>query len=188
MLEHRAREDDPVDQRHRDASGNALAERAERPARRRPVDVEHVADPRMQRRDHVRLSVALEAEMADQRGVEDLVDPRTVVDGTLVHAFHARTGRRGCRRTGHRGSLSAADAMPDASCGHVAVLLRAPRGDEKHGAGEQGGGGAGADGRPRPERQPSPPGGLAGSPTATSSSFRVEVATYQPPTVRCEPK
>ena len=47
-------------------------ERPQRAARRRAVHVEQVADPRVERRDHVGLPLALEAEMADERGVEDL--------------------------------------------------------------------------------------------------------------------
>ena len=64
-------------------------------ARRGAVDVEEVADARVQRRDHVRLPLALEAEMADERGVEDRVDRRAVVGGALVDALDAGAGRRG---------------------------------------------------------------------------------------------
>ena len=50
----------------------------------------------MQRRDHVWLTVALEAEVADERRVEDLVDPGAVVDGAIVHPLDAGPGRWGC--------------------------------------------------------------------------------------------
>ena len=76
VLEDRAGEHDAVEERHGDAGGDALADGADGAARRGAVDVEQVADACMQRRDHVRLPVALEAEMADERGVEDRVDRR----------------------------------------------------------------------------------------------------------------
>ena len=39
--------------------------------------------------------------------IEDLVDPRALVDGTLVHPLDAGPGRRGCGGACHRPSLSA---------------------------------------------------------------------------------
>ena len=60
------------------------------------MHVEQVTDPRVQRRDHVWLTVALEAEVADERSVEDLVDPGAVVDSAIVHPLDAGPGRWGC--------------------------------------------------------------------------------------------
>ena len=47
------------------------------------------ADARVQRRDHVRLPLPLEAEVADEGGVEDRVDHDAIVEGALVHPADA---------------------------------------------------------------------------------------------------
>ena len=57
------------------------------------MHVEEVADARVYRRDDVRLPLPLEAEVADEGGVEDRVDRGAVVAGPLVHPADA--GARG---------------------------------------------------------------------------------------------
>ena len=89
-------------------AGMPSCERAQRAARRRAVHVEPVADPRVQGRDHERLPLVDEAEMADERRVEDRVDRGAVVGGALVHALDAGAGGGSGGRVGHGGTLGAA--------------------------------------------------------------------------------
>jgi hypothetical protein len=83
VVERRAREHDAVDQRDREAGVDAVLERAQRAAGGRAVDQHLVADARLQRRDHGRLAVVHEAEVADERLVEDRVDRVAVVEAAV---------------------------------------------------------------------------------------------------------
>jgi len=80
-MEGRPGEDQAVEQRDGQAGGQPGAERADRAARRRPVDVDGVGDARVQRRDDVGLTVDREAELRHQRLVEDRVDRLAIVRG-----------------------------------------------------------------------------------------------------------
>ena len=80
VVEDAAREDDAVDDRRGDADVDPLVELLQHPTRGRAVEVQRVADASVDRRDHVRLSVDDEADVADERLVEDRVDRLAVVD------------------------------------------------------------------------------------------------------------
>jgi hypothetical protein len=69
------------------------------------VDVDLVAEPPVERRDHVRLAFADEADVADEALVEDRVDRRAVVDAaarlpTDAGAVGGRPFRRAQQPTG----------------------------------------------------------------------------------------
>ena len=95
VLEYRAREDDAVEQRHRQAGGDPATELAQRAAGGRAVDEDMVVDPCLQCGDHERLAVVDEAEMRHERRIQDGVDRRAVVLGALRQPAHAGPVRRG---------------------------------------------------------------------------------------------
>ena len=79
VLEDRAREDEPVEERHGHTRRPAASKHAEHPARGRAVDVDPVGDAGTQHRDADGLSAVDERDVADERAVEDLLDPAAVV-------------------------------------------------------------------------------------------------------------
>jgi hypothetical protein len=83
VVERRAREHEPVEQRHGYADRDPGGQVAQHPARRRAVHVEEVAGARMKGGDDVRAAVDLEPDVAIQRLVEDRVDRLTVVAAAL---------------------------------------------------------------------------------------------------------
>jgi hypothetical protein len=83
VVEGGAGEDQGVDQRDLDADRRALAERGQHPAGHRAVDVEAVGDAGVQGRDHERVPLVHEADVADETLVEDRVDEGGVVAAPL---------------------------------------------------------------------------------------------------------
>jgi hypothetical protein len=71
----------PFGQRDGQAGVHAAVERSQHATGRRAVDVDLIAEPCVERRDHVGLVVVHEAEVAHERLVEDRVD-----HGAVVHA------------------------------------------------------------------------------------------------------
>ena len=74
------------------------------------MDVDVLADPRVQRGDHERMAVVHEADVRDQRLVEDGLDGVALVGGLLVHAAHAhplgwRRGAAAGARGAHKGRM-----------------------------------------------------------------------------------
>ena len=103
VLEHRAGEHDPVEQRDREARREPLGQSPQGTARRRAVDVDRVSEPRVQGRDHERLPVEDEAQVRDERRVEHGVDRLAVVAPALGKPAHARArGGSGMGAPGHR--------------------------------------------------------------------------------------
>lgn len=98
VMERRARHHQTVDDRRRHAGGRAAGERLQHSARDGAVHVQPVADARVNGRDDERLLVEGEADVDDQRLVEDRVNRRFVVAGSRRNAAHGSTGRRFHRR------------------------------------------------------------------------------------------
>ena len=84
MVERGACEHEAVEQRRGHTDGSAGCERAQHAARGRAVQIEPIADPAVHARDHERLPVVGdEADLADERLVEDRVDHLAIVDAAL---------------------------------------------------------------------------------------------------------
>src|SRR5829696_4068324 len=108
-LEHRAREHHPVEQRHGQAHRHRRADGPERAAGRRAVDVDLLADARVERRDDERLAFVGEADVSDERLVEDRLDGVAVVRRLVVHAPQAHALRRRVRAAANRGGAHGAE-------------------------------------------------------------------------------
>ena len=80
VVERRAGQDEPVDQRHGDADLGPAGHRLEHPAAGRAVHVEPIAHPHVQGRDHERPPVDHEADVTHRRLVEDRVDQGAIID------------------------------------------------------------------------------------------------------------
>ena len=89
MVVDRAGEDDAVDERHGHADVDTPAELAKHAAGRRAVQVEQIPDSYVDGRDHERLRVDNESDMAMKRLVEDGIDRLALVEATLGMAAHA---------------------------------------------------------------------------------------------------
>ena len=110
-LEHRAREHHAVEQRDGEADRHRGAGGAQRPAGRRAVHVDLLAEARVQRGDHERLALVGEADVRHERLVEDGLDGVALVGRLLVHPAHAHAlGRRGRAAAGGGGAHRAQDA------------------------------------------------------------------------------
>ena len=96
MVECAPRHDEAVDDRGHDADLGAGAQRFPRAGAAGPVEVDRVADTRVDRGEASRRAGAVvERDVADQRLVEDLVDRVAVVDAPLGEAMDLRAfGRR----------------------------------------------------------------------------------------------
>ena len=101
MVEGGPGQDQAVEQRDRDADLHPAGHGLEHPAGRRSVDIEPIAHPHVDRRDHERPPVGDEAHMADQPLVEDGVDQRAVVGAASREAADCRPV--GARDLVHRG-------------------------------------------------------------------------------------
>jgi GntR family transcriptional regulator/MocR family aminotransferase len=104
VVEGRAGEHEPVEQRHRQAGRCAGAQRADRAARGGAVEVDGVPHARVQCGDDVGLSVRDEAEVRDQRLVEDRLDRLALVHragGNAADPRSSRGGRRHPRQATH---------------------------------------------------------------------------------------
>ncbi len=93
VVEGRAREHEPVDDRRGHAHGRAAAHDVKHPVRVRAVEIEPLADTRMHGRQHVRLPVDGESDVADQRLVQHSVDRLAIVDAALGTSLHGRARR-----------------------------------------------------------------------------------------------
>src|SRR5260370_11292556 len=91
VIENGAGEDQSIEQRDRDADGDALIEVAEHAAGGRAVDVKHVSVASERSGDDEGMSVGYEADVAEESFVEDLVDGVAVVHRPLRFAHYART-------------------------------------------------------------------------------------------------
>src|SRR5712671_7945708 len=89
MIENGAGEDQSIEQRDRDADGDALIEVAEHATGGRAVDVKHVSVAAERSGDHEGLSVGNEADVAEESFVENLVDGVAVVNRALRFAHYA---------------------------------------------------------------------------------------------------
>ncbi len=88
-------EDETVEQGDGDAGGQAGRERLQRAARRGAVNVERLAIAREGGRDHEGLVAVDEAEVADERLVEDGVDGGAVVRAARGEAMELGARGRG---------------------------------------------------------------------------------------------
>src|SRR5579859_7658373 len=88
-MERRACQHQSVDQCDGDARGCAAGQGAEHAAGGRTVDVQSVADARVEGGDYVWLVLVDEAEVADEGLVEDGIDGGAIVGGAVRQAAHA---------------------------------------------------------------------------------------------------
>ena len=80
MMKRRAGQNQPVNMGDGQARRYAFFQKCQHTAGGRPVDVDDLADPDVNRRNHERLSIHHEAQMTDQGFVEDLMHGRTIID------------------------------------------------------------------------------------------------------------
>ncbi|MEZ5100635.1 MAG: hypothetical protein R3C15_12715 [Thermoleophilia bacterium] len=107
VVEDRAGEDDPVEQRHGQARGRAGREGPVQAAGRGAVDVDAVVDAGVQDGDAEGLAVDRDRHVGDHRGVDDGVDRGAVVRAPGGQALDADARRAGLRRRGHASILAA---------------------------------------------------------------------------------
>ena len=95
MMERGSREHQAVDMRHRNRYRRSLGRRTEHSARSRSVNIKPVGDADVKRGNHVGLRIDREANVANQRGVEDRVDGVAIVGRALGQTLYAsaRSGR-----------------------------------------------------------------------------------------------
>src|SRR5208337_612890 len=94
MMERRTGQHQAVDMRYRNCYRRSLGRGPEHPARGRAVNVEPVRDTDVKRGNHVGLPAEGEADVANQRGIEDRVDGVAVIRGALGEALDAGARRR----------------------------------------------------------------------------------------------
>ncbi len=112
MVERRAREHQAIQQRHGETHPHAAREIAEHAARDRAVNIEPVVDARVGRGHDVRLTVDLEADVADERLIEDRVNQRAIERAAVRPAFQGRAGSLDQRIHGKILRTSLCDAAP----------------------------------------------------------------------------
>src|SRR5437867_4417595 len=83
MMKGGAREDEPVEDRHRDAGLDTASQRAQQPGCGRAMEVEIVIHARMDRGDDHRTAFDDETGVTDQRLVEDGVNRVAIVGAAL---------------------------------------------------------------------------------------------------------
>ena len=91
VMERRSRQHQAVEKRDRDAGVDAAAQRPQHSGRRRAVEVEVIADARVDGRDDDRPPFDDESDVADQRLVEDGVDRRSIVIAALRQTPDSRS-------------------------------------------------------------------------------------------------
>ena len=89
VLEGRARQDEPVDDGHRHTGSGSLGQGPHRAARGRAVDVEPVAEVRVEHRDATRVAPVEERDVGQQTAAQDAVDRGPVVAALRRPAPHS---------------------------------------------------------------------------------------------------
>ena len=124
VLEGRAREHERVHERDRDAGRSARSEQPNGAARGRAVDVDGVADARVEHRDADRLVSVGERHVREQPAIEDRVDRLAVVPALLRPAPHSDATRNVVRLCGHVVSLCRTPYYPVAHAGPADRAVR----------------------------------------------------------------
>ena len=96
MIEDGTGQNESVSESHRDADGKSFANISQHAAGSGAVEIDRVADARVERGNHEGLAIDRKTDVADESFIENLVDGRTVVDAAMRFAHDARAlGRRG---------------------------------------------------------------------------------------------
>ena len=80
MIENRSRQHQPIHQRHRHANRNPRADIPQHPARRRPMKINRIPNPREHRRNHKRLPVHRKPDVTNEALIQNLVNRIAVIN------------------------------------------------------------------------------------------------------------